>query len=89
MHLVEAKRRNELEPKKDLISTRDICVSKNLYTIPNKDGDEKFALEKYSAKEIVAVYPEVSGWLVDPTLTKITHHHFNHPPGIKALLFQP
>lgn len=71
-HFVEAKMRNENEPRKDLISIKDICISKNLYTLPNKEGNEKYALENYYASEIDEVYPEVYEWLVDPNLNKIT-----------------
>lgn len=71
-HFVEAKLRSEVEPKKDLISIKDICVNKNLYTIPNKEGDDKYALERYYASEIDEVYPEVYGWLVDPKVEKIS-----------------
>jgi len=71
-YLVEAKRKGESEPKKKLLSTRDICVSKNLYTLSHKEGDERYALETYYAEEIDKVYPEIYGWLTDANLTKIT-----------------
>jgi hypothetical protein len=71
-HLVEAKLVNELEPKKDLISIKDICVNKNLYTIPNKGEDEKYKIEKYYASEIDEVYPEVYEWLTDSKVNKIS-----------------
>ncbi|MDB5117051.1 MAG: hypothetical protein JWQ79_2543 [Mucilaginibacter sp.] len=70
-HFVEAKLRNDAAPKKDLISIKDICVNKNLYTLPNKTGDEKYALENYYADEIDKVYPEVYEWLVNPQIVKI------------------
>jgi len=70
--LVEAKLRDESTPKKDLISIKDICVNKNIYTIPNKEGDEKYALEKYYASEIDEVYPEVYELLVNPKISKIS-----------------
>ncbi|PWK77588.1 uncharacterized protein DUF4238 [Mucilaginibacter oryzae] len=69
---VEAKLRSEEKPKDKLISIKDICVNKNLYTIPNKGEDEKYALEDYYAREIDAVYPEVYDLLVNPNVTKIT-----------------
>nr|MCS3814774.1 hypothetical protein [Mucilaginibacter sp. X4EP1] len=70
--MVEAKLRDESATKKDLISIKDICVNKNLYTLPNKTGDEKYALENYYADEIDKVYPEVYDWLVNPQVVKIT-----------------
>ncbi|RYX82076.1 DUF4238 domain-containing protein [bacterium] len=71
-YFVEAKIRSDNEPKKDLVSIKDICVSKNIYTIPNKENDEKYALENYYASEIDEVYPEVYELLVDPKNDKIT-----------------
>ncbi|WPV02167.1 DUF4238 domain-containing protein [Mucilaginibacter sp. cycad4] len=68
---VEAKLKAELTPKKDLISIKDICVNKNIYTLPLKEGDNKYALEEYYAKEIDEVYPEVYGWLTNPEMVKI------------------
>ena len=68
---VEAKLRNEDEPKQGLISINDICVNKNIYTIPNKDEDKKYALEDYYAREIDAIYPDVYNLLVNPEITEI------------------
>lgn len=68
---VEAKLRSEDAPKQKPISIKDICVDKNLYTIPNKGEDEKYALEDYYAREIDAVYPEVYKMLVNPEITQI------------------
>jgi hypothetical protein len=63
---VEAKLKTAENPEKELLSTKDICVGKNLYTLPNVEGDEKYKLEKYYAKEIDEVYPDVYRILVDP-----------------------
>lgn len=70
--LVEAKLKSDKKPKNELISITDICVNKNLYTLPNRNGDEKYALEDFYAREIDEVYPEVYNWLIDPKKTTIT-----------------
>ena len=69
---VEGKRKDEEKPKENLISIRDICVDKNLYTIPHIEGDDKFEIEKYYAENIDAVYPEVYALLTNPDITYIT-----------------
>ena len=70
--LVEGKLKSDNKPKDSLLSTKDICVDKNLYTIPNVSSDDKYALEKYYASEIDAVYPEVYDLLTNPKITSIT-----------------
>jgi len=71
-YFVEAKLKDEESPKEKLLSIRDICVDKNLYTIPHIAGEEKYALEKYYAENIDGVYPEVYELLTDPNKTYIT-----------------
>lgn len=71
-HFVEAKLKSEEEPKARLISIRDICVDKNIYTIPNNDSDEKYAIEKYYASEIDSIYQAIYQLLIDETVTEIT-----------------
>ncbi|MBW7867012.1 MAG: DUF4238 domain-containing protein [Brumimicrobium sp.] len=46
------------------LSTKDICVSKNLYTLPDNNED-KFALEYFYAEKIDSVFPEVYNFLKD------------------------
>jgi len=69
---VEAKLKTEDQPKGQLLSIRDVCVDKNLYTLPHIEGDDKYSLEKYYADNIDAVYPEVYELLTGPSKTYIT-----------------
>ena len=69
---VEAKLKDDDKPKDKLLSIRNICVNKNLYTLPHTGGDDKYALEKYYAENIDGVYPEVYEMLTDPKKTFIT-----------------
>jgi len=71
-YLVEAKLKSEEHPKDRLISIKDICVDKNIYTLPDDAGDDKYALEKYYAREIDSVYPEIYQLLTDEAVTIIT-----------------
>ncbi len=71
-HFVEVKLKDENAPKDSLLSIRDICVDKNLYTLPNVDSDKKYSLEKYYAEKIDSVYPEVYELLTDPKKVHIT-----------------
>lgn len=52
------------------LSTKDICVNKNLYTIPNTD-DNKFAIENFYADNIDGVFPEVYDIIKDKSILKI------------------
>jgi hypothetical protein len=71
-YFVEAKLKDEASPKEKLLSIKDICVDKNLYTLPNIDGDDKYAIEKYYAQNIDAVYPKVYDMLIDPYVLYIS-----------------
>ncbi|MCW3116663.1 MAG: hypothetical protein JWM28_745 [Chitinophagaceae bacterium] len=71
-YFVEAKLKNETAPKERLISIRDICVDKNIYTLPEGAADDKYAIEKYYASEIDAVYPEIYQLLTDDSVTTIS-----------------
>ena len=71
-YLVEAKLKSDYSPKNKLIGIKDICVNKNLYTIPNSNDDDKYALEKFYATNVDSVYPEVYNLLVDPSVKEIT-----------------
>ena len=51
-------------------TTVNVCVQKNIYTFPSEKGD-KFAIEKFYATEVDAVYPEVYRMLVNPNITVI------------------
>ncbi|NOT77013.1 MAG: DUF4238 domain-containing protein [Cyclobacteriaceae bacterium] len=70
--MVEAKYRSDEQPKERLISIADICVNKNLYTIPKTDSAKKYALEDFYAQHVDSVYPEIYNWLIDPTFKIMT-----------------
>jgi len=53
------------------LPTTNVCVQKNLYTFPFNSPGERFALEKFYAVEVDAVYPEVYEMLVNPNITVI------------------
>lgn len=54
------------------ISIVDICVSKNLYTLPETEGDKKYSVEKFYAENIDSEYPQVHKLLTDPDIDHIT-----------------
>lgn len=51
-------------------STKDICVNKNLYTIP-EPTENQFAIENFYADKIDAVFPEVYRILKDKSISTI------------------
>lgn len=51
------------------VSTRHICVHKNLYTLPKSEN--KFAIEHFYADKIDGVFPEVYKILTDKTIGDI------------------
>lgn len=71
-YFVEAKLKDETEPKPKPIAITNICVNKNLYTIPRKDGEDKYALEKFYAENIDGVYPEIYNLLINSEIKEIT-----------------
>lgn len=71
-YFVEAKRKDEAGPRNKLLSIKDICVNRNLYTFPHIEGNDKYALERYYAENIDGVYPEVYEMLIDPEKKIIT-----------------
>ncbi|MDI1233389.1 MAG: DUF4238 domain-containing protein [bacterium] len=71
-HWVEGKLKNEEIPRSKLLSTKDICVNKNLYTIPHIEGDDKYKIERYYANEVDGVYPEVYQMLTSPDKMRLT-----------------
>lgn len=58
------------EVKKN-ISTKDICVEKNIYTFDGIDIEKKYDLEKFYATNVDAVYPEVYRILTNPDVLEI------------------
>lgn len=41
------------------LSTKDVCLQKNLYTIPTNDESKKFMLEHFYGENVDAIYSEV------------------------------
>ena len=54
------------------VSIADICVSKNLYTLPGDNDEEKYIPEKFYAEHVDGVYPQVYKALIDPSITTIS-----------------
>lgn len=71
-YFVEIKKRTSSSPERKLISIRDICVAKNLYTFPEVEGDDKYLLEKFYAENVDKVFPEVYSLLINPKVFKIS-----------------
>ncbi len=55
-----------------IVSTRSICVKTGLYTLPKRNNTDPYYLEKYYAKNVDEVYPEVYDLLVDDKTTTIS-----------------
>lgn len=53
-------------------SLSNVCVSKNLYTLPNVSEEDKFYLEYFYAQNIDAIYPEVYKILTNSKIIEIT-----------------
>ena len=53
------------------LSTKDICVDKNLYTIPTSDENKKFDIEHFYANNIDSKFPEIYKILKDKNITNI------------------
>jgi hypothetical protein len=70
-YFVDAKFKKDSQIKKRL-SITDICVSKNIYTLPNSPADDKFKLEKFYAANVDQIYPEVYALLINPSITFIS-----------------
>jgi len=54
------------------VGINNICIEKNLYTIPNVPDDSKYKLEEYYANEIDSLYPEIHDLLVNEKVSYIT-----------------
>jgi len=57
---------------KSPISIADVCVNKNIYTIPEPKEGDKYYLEKFYAKHVDSVYPEVYELLTNDKITTVT-----------------
>lgn len=53
------------------LTTKNICVQKNLYTFPLNTPGDRFAIEKFYAVEVDSEYPRVYEMLVSPKITAI------------------
>ena len=53
------------------LSTKDICLEKNLYTFPHNTPGDRFALEKFYAEEVDGEYSKVYDMLINPNITVI------------------
>jgi len=69
---VEGKLKKEAEPKENLICISNICVDKNIYTLPQIKGNDKYSLEKFYAVKVDNVYPKIYKLLTNPLITFIT-----------------
>ncbi len=56
--------------KKESIS--NLCVKKNIYTIPNGSEDEKYIIEKFYATNVDSIYPDIYNLLINPEIEIIT-----------------
>ena len=69
---VEAKLKREDSPKDRLLSINDICVDKNIYTLPiEEENDKKYSLEKFYAEKVDSLYPWIYKKLTDPNVVYI------------------
>lgn len=59
-------------PKTLTLSTKDICLEKNLYTFPAGTAGDRFALEKHYADKVDSIYPGVYAMLIDAGITAIS-----------------
>jgi hypothetical protein len=53
-------------------SIANLCVSKNIYTLPAANDKDKYSLEHFYAENVDAVYPEVYKILTDHKVIKIS-----------------
>jgi hypothetical protein len=53
------------------LSTKDICVDKNLYTIPTEDKKRRFDIEHFYADKVDSVFPGVYNLLTYPAVNSI------------------
>lgn len=53
-------------------SLSNVCVSKNIYTLPRADEKDKYFIEHFYAENIDGVYPEVYQLLTDTSIVEIT-----------------
>lgn len=49
-------------------STKDICVNKNLYTIPTEKDGKKYDIENFYADKIDSVFPEIYSVIKDESI---------------------
>lgn len=69
-YFIHGKRKgnNTIEP----LSTKDVCVDKNLYTLPtNNKAIDKFAIEHFYADKVDNLFPEIYSVIKDKSITTI------------------
>ncbi|WP_108422842.1 DUF4238 domain-containing protein [Flagellimonas amoyensis] len=54
------------------VSTKDICVQKNLYTIPSEMIEAKYALEKHYAENVDGEYSKIYNLLIDKSVLEVS-----------------
>lgn len=59
------------DEKIKVLPTKAICAEKNIYTFDNSQPGDAYALEKFYAKEVDAVYPQVYNTLVNSDVMNI------------------
>ncbi|NLR83051.1 DUF4238 domain-containing protein [Chitinophaga eiseniae] len=55
------------------INIKNVCLERNLYTLPGETAEEKMLLEKFYSDEIEQHYNSIYALLTDPSKTTITH----------------
>lgn len=70
--VVDTLRRGNQENIKTL-ATKSICAEKNIYTFDHSEPGDPFALERFYAKEVDALYPRVYATLFNPAVFTITN----------------
>ncbi len=53
-------------------SVKNLCVSKNLYTLPHLGEEDKYRVEHFYAENVDAIYPEVYELLTNDLVVKIS-----------------
>lgn len=71
IYIVDTIMRGENEEIK-VLPTKTICAEKNIYTFDNLQPGDPYALEKFYAAEVDAIYPRVYETLVNSNVMNIT-----------------
>jgi len=61
------------QPEKIIeLNIKNVCLERNLYTLPGENAEQKMLLEKFYSDEIEQHYNKIYGTLTDPTKRTIT-----------------